>query len=1075
MNRRSPADDLPDVRSPGSPRDESASRAKRPCLSEDEAFEYVQRPASGSFDSRVQEHLDTCENCRVLVVEAARALAGGESQYAQTSGPRDVQPLTLSVGEVIVERYEIIRFAARGGMGEVYEARDSVLHEVVALKTLVCTALDDPRAMNRLLAEVRLARHVTHPNVCRILEFGSHHPKRASNPDEVIPFLTMEFLHGETLDRKIAREGKLDPAYVATLLPQIIAGVSAIHAAGIVHRDIKPQNMFLLPGSPERLVLTDFGLARGLEANRSGQSMTGPVVVGTLDYMAPEQLEGKPPTPAFDIYALGVVIFEMLTGRKPFAGATALATAVERFRKAAPRPSELVPGLDSRWDAIVARCLAQDPARRFQRAEEIVVPDGAADQGIGRRRWVSWPIAALLGAGALAGFLGRFVKGKSADRPGGIAATTGDAGAGVAAGAAAGKPAAKCADESVFPYVVSAQYNTLYRFDPVELKFSKLGMLKCPTAASVNAMTVDRNGYLWVNYLDEGKIYKVNLKTLACESTPYVAGGGVSFSTALSMQFLRDSPTSEKETLYVSDHTGDATNEIIAKGIAKADLTTMLLTRIGPFTGSLTAHRCELSGTPDGKLFGFFEGKPAILAEIDPRTGATPNPISLANVSTNGAYAFSSWGGNFWLYTTLPAPRHTMVTRYDPKGGEPSVVIPAVGFQVLAAGVSSCAPTEMPSASRSVVQVAAGAQHTCVLLADGSVRCWGDNSHGQLGYGHKNTLGDDETPASLGPVDVGGHVRQIITGDFHTCALLDAGKLRCWGNNSQGQLGYGHTKDIGDDETPASAGDVDVGGVVRQVSAGGPHTCAVLETGKLRCWGRGDGGHLGYGNKASIGDDETPASAGDVDVGGRVAEIAAGSHTCALLETGNVRCWGGGSDGRLGYASIKNIGKDDTPAAWGDIKLGGKAKHLSVGHSHSCALLDNGKARCWGSGAVGQLGYEGNENIGNDETPASVGDIPIGAPVKQIIAGGYDTCALLESGRIRCWGVREGTLAAGGGNYEIGTVKQIALGGAHTCVLLETGKVRCWGDDHHGQLGSGHSKERSEPITMAPTEDLALP
>src|SRR5262249_38391786 len=146
-------------------------------------------------DTAVQKHLDACAACRVLVAEAARTtLSAGPQGFAPVFGAD--QPQTLSVGEVIMDRYEIIRFAARGGMGEGYEARDSILKEVVALKTLACTALDDPRAVHRLLDEVRLARQVTHPNVCRIFEFGLHQPKRAQASD-AIPFLTMEFLRSD--------------------------------------------------------------------------------------------------------------------------------------------------------------------------------------------------------------------------------------------------------------------------------------------------------------------------------------------------------------------------------------------------------------------------------------------------------------------------------------------------------------------------------------------------------------------------------------------------------------------------------------------------------------------------------------------------------------------------------------------------------------------------------------------------------------------------------------------------------------------------------------------------------------
>src|SRR5690606_4931314 len=146
-------------------------------------------------------------------------------------------------------------------------------------------------------------------------------------------------------------------------------------------------------------------------------------------------------------------------------------------------------------------------------------------------------------------------------------------------------------------------------------------------------------------------------------------------------------------------------------------------------------------------------------------------------------------------------------------------------------------------------------------------------------------IGDDETPASAGDVDVGGAVTQIAAGDSHTCALLDTGAVRCWGRVSRGDLGYGNTNDIGDDEPPASAGDVDVGGTVTQIATGDSHTRALLATGAVRCGGNGFSGHVGYANEAYIGDDEPPASAGDVPVGGAVTRIETGGiHTCALLD-----------------------------------------------------------------------------------------------------------------------------------------------------------------------------------------------
>jgi serine/threonine protein kinase len=337
------------------------------CLSDDEAIQFVSRAAHPSGDATIQRHLDECARCRILIGEAARSLM--ESRNPQfRSTPSDL-PRTFSVGQVVMDRFEIVRFVARGGMGEVYEARDAVLKETVALKTLVSTSLDDEAAMSRLMAEVRLARHVTHPNVCRILEFGHHRTPQG----EAVPFLTMEFLHGETLARRLEREGRLAPHYVADLLAQAAAGLTAIHAAGIVHRDVKPQNIVLLPGSPERLVLTDFGLARALKGTTTVSNRSGSALFGTLDYLAPELIEGKTATPSSDIYALGIVLFEMLTGTKPFAPITSLAGAAARRAATPRRPSEIVAGLDRTWDDRVAGCLARRPEQRFASANELVV------------------------------------------------------------------------------------------------------------------------------------------------------------------------------------------------------------------------------------------------------------------------------------------------------------------------------------------------------------------------------------------------------------------------------------------------------------------------------------------------------------------------------------------------------------------------------------------------------------------------------------------------------------------------------------------------------------------------------
>jgi hypothetical protein len=374
-------------------------RTKIGCLTQEQAFAHVSGGAAAPPAADVLAHLDKCASCRLVLGEAARGLH--ESSTAHENVATKTPALTLTVGEVIAKRYEILRFVASGGMGEVYEARDTTLNEVVALKTLVLAAIDDARAVARLRVEVRLARRVTHPNVCRILEFGEHRPQK--NPNESIPFLTMEYLRGETLARRIAREGRLPADEVARLLEPILAGLGAVHAAGIIHRDIKPQNIFILAGPPERIVLMDFGLARTLSATHG--AITGPLVIGTADYMAPEQVEGRPPNRRFDVYALGAVIFEMLTGKRPFSGKTPADVARERLNTDPPAPSELVPELDPVWDKLVLRCLARDPHERFGRVTDIAVrlrDDILRAPGVRKRRLVSRADAGWVALGAVA-------------------------------------------------------------------------------------------------------------------------------------------------------------------------------------------------------------------------------------------------------------------------------------------------------------------------------------------------------------------------------------------------------------------------------------------------------------------------------------------------------------------------------------------------------------------------------------------------------------------------------------------------------------------------------------------------
>jgi tetratricopeptide (TPR) repeat protein len=300
-------------------------------------------------------------------------------------------------GERLAGRYQVVRFIARGGMGEVYECADLELGQRIALKTLLPQTAGDPTALARLKREILLARQVTHPNVCRLFDVGFH-------PGEPpVAFITMELLEGETLEARIVREGPLAPAEARPLIVQMAGALAAAHAAGVIHRDFKSQNVMLVG---ERVVVTDFGLARAaapsqqdIRVSRSG------AIMGSPAYMAPEQVEGEAVTPATDLYALGVVMFEMVTGTLPFVGNTALNTALARLTGTVPSPRDRAPGLDPAWDATIRRCMARRPAERFAGAEEIVPALGRPPPDR-RRRWLAVSAVALVPALVLLGIVG---------------------------------------------------------------------------------------------------------------------------------------------------------------------------------------------------------------------------------------------------------------------------------------------------------------------------------------------------------------------------------------------------------------------------------------------------------------------------------------------------------------------------------------------------------------------------------------------------------------------------------------------------------------------------------------------
>lgn len=287
---------------------------------------------------------------------------------------------TFEPGTTVAGRFQIHRFIARGGMGEVYEAWDSEIRERVAIKTIRPDLAESTAVIERFRREVKQSRAISHPNVCRIHELYCD----LSSSGTKVWFLSMEFLDGHTLSEHIRHNGPFKPALAFNLLEQIVSGLNAAHGNGVIHRDLKTSNVMLVSGTLGQLraVITDFGLATNVLRREGGLAESGGQ--GTPDFMAPEQIETAEVTSLADEYALGVILCEMLTGFHP--------TRDEVLSGRSQLQSRLTKASDPRWARVILRCLEESPADRFEKLDDIV----ATLRPSRPRRWM-WPaVAAVL-------------------------------------------------------------------------------------------------------------------------------------------------------------------------------------------------------------------------------------------------------------------------------------------------------------------------------------------------------------------------------------------------------------------------------------------------------------------------------------------------------------------------------------------------------------------------------------------------------------------------------------------------------------------------------------------------------
>lgn len=446
---------------------------------------------------------------------------------------------------------------------------------------------------------------------------------------------------------------------------------------------------------------------------------------------------------------------------------------------------------------------------------------------------------------------------------------------------------------------------------------------------------------------------------------------------------------------------------------------------------------------PPPSLNFIFCNVPSFAVTLTGPTSVTPaTPVTYTGVVT--------FGGNPTPFEAVEILSNSTVLATTTTDSSGTYSLPltfaSMGIYPLKAVVRRSTPLQAASPVLGVVadgavRIAAGNRHTCAVFFAGSVRCWGINVYGQIGDG---TTGSPRTM----PTPVGGITSAIAvaTGDYHTCALLAGGSVKCWGNNEVGQLGNG--------STTSSVIPVTVSGVGNAIAiaAGQYHTCVVLSSGAVKCWGYNGLGNLGDGTFEPVR--STPV--GSVGISTAVTISGGYHHSCATLSSGELSCWGYNSNGQTG-------GGGAVPATVQGVT---GATSVGTGFYHSCVSASTGGATCFGANYYGAIG-DGTTTPRYSPTPATGV-----ATASAISGGGFHTCARLSDATARCWGynyagqIGDGstanrlTAAAVSG---LSGVAAVATGHSHSCAALTSGRVKCWGNNDFGQVGDGTLTNRLIP------------
>jgi serine/threonine protein kinase/alpha-tubulin suppressor-like RCC1 family protein len=918
-------------------------------------------------------------------------MAEDEVEIPLTEPPRPDEPAPLNLWPAELDAdYTLMGELGRGGMAVVFRARDRDLGREVAVKVVRPRFAADEEAVARLAREARTVAQLEHPNIVGVYSIRHLADRSVA--------LVMQLIPGRTLKQAVTEDGPFDAASAEQVLRDIARALAYAHRAGVVHRDVKPENIFL-DASSGRAMLSDFGVARVMDAPTE-LTATG-TTIGTPTYMAPEQIDGVNLDGRSDLYSLGMVGWEMLTGERPWAGESLYSviyrqkhdqlTPIDSYRDdIPPRTQYLIEGLmpknpDRRW-ASAARFLtllaSDQPLPGFKEWE-------SAQRR--RRRSRVFQQARQRGDSMIEAAL-ETVK---FSRP--------------------PTPVAPLAPKIPTPAESS---------DTIEQFFEPTGDA-APVPRGVR--TANRRTPALAAATGAGAVADIPSGGFSVQRPPQLAHTRLTPGSTVA-------PARRGRKFVFAG--------LVVMGLAAAAALAWI--QFGPAGAAevQTANIPEVK--PDDRAITV-----PVLPAVDSATLRATDSV-LAESARKDSIAAA-------IAANTPAPGVTGAPRVP--NADSARLAPNRGSAVTRG--SSSAPVALPSdsAPRPAVTpvpvtpsgpslnfprdpgiIGGGLGHSCTLF-DGRVACWGNNDNGQLG--------DGASESRATPAFVAGDFsfQQITAGFYHSCAVTTVGEVYCWGKNESGQLGDGTTQSR---NAPVRIGSSTS---YRLVLGGREHTCGLTTSRSVQCWGLNADGQLGDGSR------NRRTSPGTVDLPAPVHNLAVGwNHSCAITADGSAWCWGKNDNGQLGDGTTTSR---TTPIR---VKFIEPLVSIAAGSAHTCAVTESGAAWCWGANSNGQLG-SGTTVASSIPTPVSAS-----TSFSTIVAGGLFSCARGKDSSAWCWGQNNnGQLGDGTTTNRnapvavrsLSRVRSLQSGGGHTCAVNDRNETYCWGRNIDGQLGRVGDREAS--------------